>query len=331
MSWKGKKVLVCGGAGMIGSHLSRELLNRGARVTVVDDLSSGSAKNIRDILSDVEFLKKDLRKPRVCDTITRGKNVVFQLAADMGGIGYITSHFSSLMINNNAINTNMLMAAHVHKVENYFFSSSACVYPNYKQTDTTNVALKEEDAMPADPNEPYGWEKFYCEKLVECFQVDFQSNIHVGRFHNVYGSAFTAFDEAKAKVPCKMILRALLHPRKELEIWNDGEQTRSFLFIGDCVEAILRLMDTDYRKPINIGSDRLISMNDLAKLVIGISGKNIKPVYYPNKPQGVRGRNSENTLVRKVLKWEPTVILEDGLKEVYAWSEQHLGELEGIE
>ncbi len=326
--WKNKKTLVCGGAGMIGSALSRELLKRGARVTVVDDLSSGSVKNIRDMLPDVELFKKDLRSSVVCDRVTKGKEVVFQLAADMGGIGYITSHFSSLMINNNQINVNMLMAAHVHDVENYYFSSSACVYPNYRQDDPNCPALKEEDAMPADPNEPYGWEKCYCEKLIECFQRDFNSNIHVGRFHNIYGPAYTAFDIAKAKAPCTMVLGTL---RNKIEVWNDGKQTRSFLYIDDCVEAILRLMESSYRQPINIGSERLISMNDLAALVIKISGKNIKPKYYPEKPMGVRGRNSDNTLVRKVLNWEPRVSLESGMTKVYQWAEEHFGELEEID
>ncbi len=330
MSWSGKKVLVCGGAGMIGSHLARELLARGAKVTIADDLSSGSTKNIRGMLEDAEFLQVDLREDTVCDRVTKGKEVIFQLAADMGGIGYITSHFTTLMINNNAINTNMLMAAHLHQVENYFFSSSACVYPNFRQTDPLRVALKESDAMPADPNEPYGWEKFYCEKLVECFQCDFGSRIHVARFHNIYGSAYTAFDEAKAKAPCKMIIHALQYPQKQVEIWNDGQQTRSFLYISDCVEAILRLMETDHLTPINIGSEQLISMNDLAKLVIDISGKPIKPVYFPDKPQGVRGRNSDNTLVREVLKWEPQVSLEDGLAAVYGWAKLNLKLLEGI-
>jgi len=330
MNWKNKKVLVCGGAGMIGSHLSRELLKRGATVSIADDLSSGSLRNIEDILPDVEFFKKDLRKPRVCDRLTEGKEAVFQLAADMGGIGYITSHFSMLMINNNLINTNMLMAAHIHNVENYFFSSSACVYPNYKQTTARVTALKEDDALPADPNEPYGWEKLYCEKLVESFQKDFSSNIHVARFHNIFSGVYTAFDKDKGKAPCHLILKAIRHPNPQMSIWGDGKSTRSFLYVDDCVEAILRLMDTNYLQPINIGSDRLITVDGLARMAMKCAKKRFDVVHDFTKPQGVRGRNSDPTLSERVLAWKPKITLEEGMRRTYEWAVEHFDELENI-
>lgn len=331
INWKNNKVLVCGGCGMIGSHLARELLKRGANVTIADNLSSGSLHNIKDVQSDLEFCGVDLRDPEFTDKVMRGKDSVFQLAADMGGITYITNVGASLMVNNTHINLNSLMAAHVNNIENYYFSSSACVYANYKQSSPNCPALKEEDASPAEPNEFYGWEKLYCEKLVESFQKDFGSNIRVGRFHNIYGSAYTAFDDARAKAPCKMILGAL---RGRIEIWNDGEQTRSFLHIDDCIEAILRLMDSSFGNPINIGSERLISMNDLAATVKNaafyVDQRPVTIHYCPDKPQGVRGRNSDNTLVRKVLAWEPEISLEDGLMQTYVWAKEHFNELEGV-
>ena len=268
MNWKNKRVLVAGGAGMIGSHMARELLSRGAKVTIVDDLSSGSLKNIRDILPDVEFFKRDLRKALVCDRLTRGKDIVFQFAADMGGIGYITTHFADLMINNTLINVNMLMAAHVNEVENYFYSSTACVYPNYKQLKTNVVPLKEEDAFPADPNEAYGWEKIYAERLADSFIKDFNMNIHVARFHNIFSGVYTAFDKDKGKAPCHLIMKAIRHPNPKMSVWGDGRATRSYLYVDDCVEAVLRLMNTNFHNSINFGSDRLISVDELSNMTL---------------------------------------------------------------
>jgi GDP-D-mannose 3',5'-epimerase len=320
--WKGKKVLICGGAGMIGSHMARELLKRGSR---------GSLKNIRDILPDVDFFKRDLRKALVCDRLTRSKDVVFQYAADMGGIGYITTHFAKLMINNTFINVNMLMAAHVNEVENYFYSSTACVYPNYKQTTPDVVPLKEDDAFPADPNEAYGWEKIYAERLADSFIKDFDMNIHVARFHNVFSGVYTAFDKDKGKAPCHLIMKAIRHPKPPMSVWGDGKATRSFLYVDDCIEAVLRLMETKYNQPINIGSDRLISVDELANMSLRHAGKSTCIIEHDlSKPQGVRGRNADLTLSEQVLKWRPQVSLEDGMKRTYEWAIEHLNELENI-
>ena len=328
IDWKHKKVLVCGGAGMIGSYMSLELLRRGAKVVMADNLSSGSKKNIEKLYADFEEV--DLRDRKVCEMLTEGKDAIFQFAADMGGIGYITAIGAQIMHNSAMINLNMLEAARKHEVPNYFYSSSACIYPEYLQKGTEVIPLKESDALPAEPDQFYGWEKLFTEKLVEAHQKDYGMNIRMARFHNIYGSVFTAFDKQKGKAPCHLIMKAIKHPNPPFELWGDGKATRSYLYIDDCIEAVLRLMDSDYEQPINIGSDRLISVDDLATLIINISGKDIVPKHDLSKPQGVRGRNADLTLVEQVLKWRPKVELEEGLKEVYEWAEKHYDELEGI-
>jgi len=330
MNWQGKKVLVAGGAGMIGSHLARRLLRLGANVAVVDNLSSGSVKNIQDISGDIMFYVDDLRNKELCRNAVKGKDVVFQLAANMGGILAITTVHADIMHDNAIINLNMLEAARLNGAPLYFYSSSACAYSEKHQLTPDVTPLKEGDAYPAMPDQSYGWEKIFTEQACAAFQKDYGLNVRIARFHNIYGEAYTAFDKFKAKAPCMMIAKAIQYPRANIEIWNDGRQTRSFCYIDDCINGVLKLMGSDYSEPINIGSDRLISMNDLAHLVIKISGKDIEPVYYPDKPQGVRGRNSDNTLVRQVLGWEPKVSLEDGMERVYRWAEEHFNELENI-
>ncbi|MCJ7514492.1 MAG: SDR family NAD(P)-dependent oxidoreductase, partial [Dehalococcoidia bacterium] len=202
MNWRGRKVLVAGGAGLIGSHLARTLANKGAEVCVADNLSSGSAKNIENIKNKVEFVFTDLRKEGSCDKLAKGKDYVFQLAANMGGIGYITAIGADIMRDNILINTNMLQAALENKVEGYFYSSSACIYPEYRQKDASVMPLKESDAIPADPDQFYGWEKLITEKLCEAYQKDYSMNIRIARFHNVFGEVYTAFDKEKGKAPC---------------------------------------------------------------------------------------------------------------------------------
>ncbi len=330
INWGEKKVLVCGGAGMIGSHLARELAKRGAEVTIADNLSSGSKKNIEDIVNQVEFHAIDLREFPTCLEMARGKDCVFQLAANMGGIGYITAVGADIMRDSALINLNMLEAANRQQVANYFYSSSACIYPEYRQEETRVVPLREDHAYPADPDQFYGWEKLFTEKVCETYQRDYQMNIRIARFHNVYGAGYTAFDKKKGKAPCHLILKAIRHPKPPFELWGDGKATRSFLYIDDCLNGILKLMESEYAEPVNIGSDRLISVDGLAEIIIGISGKDITPKYDLSKPQGVRGRNADLTLVREVLNWEPRVSLEEGLAEVYHWAEEHYAELENI-
>jgi nucleoside-diphosphate-sugar epimerase len=328
--WYNKRILVAGGAGLIGSHIARTLLNKGAKVTIADNLSSGSTKNIEDIKNKVLFVSVDLRKESECKKLTRGKDYVFQFAANMGGIGYITAIGADIMRDNILINTNMLQAALENKVEGYFYSSSACVYPEYRQKDASVMPLKESDAIPADPDQFYGWEKLITEKLCEAYQKDYSMNIRVARFHNVFGEVYTAFDKEKGKAPCHIILKALRYPEQDFIIWGDGKQTRSFLYIDDCVEGVLKLMESNYLKPVNIGSDRLVTIDQLAQIVIKISGKNITIKHDLSKPQGVRGRNADIALVRKEVGWEPKVSLEEGLRRTYEWAKVRIDELINI-
>jgi len=322
--------LVCGGAGFIGSHMARELVRRGARVTVADSLLSGSVANIKDI-SGVEFVRADLREWHWADLVVYKKDVVFQFAANMGGIGFITSVGADIMRDNALININVLEAARKHGVERYFYSSSACVYPSYRQQDPNVPGLKERDAYPADPDEFYGWEKLFAEKLCESYQRDYGMNIRIARFHNIFGPAYNAFDKDRRKAPCSMIIKAIQHPDPPFVIWGDGKATRSFCYIDDCIDGVLRLMDSNYDKPINIGSDVMVTINELAQIAITLSGKEIEPQYDLSKPQGVRGRNSDNTLLRKVLGWEPKISLFEGMRRTYEWALEHYDELEGLE
>jgi len=330
VDWTNSKVLVAGGAGLIGSHMARTLLKRGARVRVADDLSSGSLNNIKDIKNKIDFHKEDLRDKKNCLKLTKGVDYVFQFAANMGGIGYITSIGADIMRDNILINTNMLQSAHENKVIKYFYSSSACVYPEYLQKDAKVAPLKEDDAYPADPDQFYGWEKIFTEKLCEAYRTDYGMNIKIARFHNIYGEVYTAFDKQKGKAPCHLIMKAIKYPEQDYVVWGDGKQTRSFLYIDDCIEAVLRLMDSDYTGSINIGSDRMVTIDELAEMTIKISGKKIEIKHDLSKPQGVRGRNADLTLVKKVLNWEPRVSLEEGLKSTYDWAKDRFAELENI-
>lgn len=315
---------------MIGSHLVRRLVKQGYDVVGVDNLLAGSLGNLKDIKNDFKMVIGDCRDYQTCMRLCKGQEYVWTFAANMGGITLITTVHADVLADNSLINLNMLNACHIADVNRMLYSSSACVYSELYQKDENVVPLKEEHAYPALPNESYGWEKLFTEQACYAYMLDYDMDIRIPRFHNVYGSAVTAFDEQRAKAPCKMILRAIQYPEKKIEIWNDGKQTRSFLYIDDCIDGIMKLMASDYKKPINIGSDYLISMNDLAQMVCKISGKDMAFARYPNKPQGVRGRNSDNTLVKQVLDWEPKVKLEDGLTDVYKWAVEHYNELEGI-
>lgn len=325
-----KKHLVTGAAGMIGSHLVRRLVRDGESVVGVDNMSAGTVKNIEDIKKDFEFMIGDCRDFATCMRLVKGMDYVWTFAANMGGITYITNVFADIIRDNSIININMLEACRLAEIEKMFYSSSACVYSEIYQKEAKLQPLKEEHAYPALPNEAYGWEKLYNEQACDAYIKDYGMNIRIARFHNVFGEAFNAFDDERAKAPCKMILKAIRYPKETIEIWNDGEQTRSFLYIDDCVEGIMKLMESDYNQPINIGSDRLVTMNELADIVKKISGKPIIPIYYPDKPMGVRGRNAELSLVKKVLNWQPEIDLKDGMARVYKWGMEHYDELEGI-
>jgi len=328
--WNGKKVLVTGGAGMIGCHLVKALLREGCEVSVADNLSSGHLKNLEGVRDEVRMEVVDLRSAEACRRATKGVDYVFHLAANMGGIGYITKVGADIMRDNLLMNINMLQASLENRVERFFFSSSACIYPVRLQKSEDVKPLKEEDAMPADPNEFYGWEKLVTEKLCEAYGRDYGIQVRVARLHNVFGEAYTAFDPVRGKAPAHLVAKAIRYPKERFVVWGDGKQTRSFLYVEDCVEAILRLMESDYDKPINVGSDRLVSINEVVEVLVKVSGKDVKVEYDLSKPQGVRGRNADITLARKVLGWEPKVSLEEGLRRLYNWALARWSEIEGL-
>jgi len=310
-----KKILVTGAGGFIGSHLARELFKQDNFVRVVDIKWD-------DYIKEKYYSEKltlDLRDFNNCLKATEGMDYVFNLAANMGGIGFITEVGLDVMHDNVLINTYMAKASLKNKIKRFFFSSSACIYPTYKQETPEVKPLKEEDAYPADPDNYYGWEKLYTEKMLEAFKKDYGLEIRIARYHNIYGPEGT-YKGGREKSPaalCRKVAEAS-NPG-EIEIWGDGKQTRSYCYIDDCVEGTILLMESDYDKPINIGSDRLVTIDELADIIIKISGKKITKKYNLNAPQGVRGRNADLTLVKKVLHWQPKVSLEEGLEKTYQW------------
>jgi GDP-D-mannose 3', 5'-epimerase len=242
----------------------------------------------------------------------------------MGGMGFISTHHAEILRNNSLINLNTIEAARINGVTRYLYSSSACVYPDYRQTDAEVTPLKEEDAYPADPQDAYGWEKLVSEKLAQYYHSDYGMETRIVRFHNIYGP-YGTYDGGREKAPAAMARKvAMAEPGSEIEVWGDGEQTRSFCHVDDCVEGIFRLMMSDFSEPLNLGTDVLISINDLARMVIDISGKEGVRLRHVPGPQGVRGRNSDNTRLRAVLGWEPGISLEDGMRETYRWIEKQV-------
>jgi GDP-D-mannose 3',5'-epimerase len=314
-----KKALVTGAGGFIGHHLVKFLKNKGYWVRGVDIKEPEFEETIAD-----EFGLIDLRRWDGCLLATRGVEEVYNLAADMGGIGYITGNHADIARNNVLINAHMLEAARVQNVGRFFFSSSACIYPMYKQTSPDVAPLREEDAYPADAEEGYGWEKLYTEKLCEYYFKDYGLQTRVARFHNVFGPLGT-YEGGKEKAPAAISRKiALANDGETIDVWGDGEQTRSFMYVDDCVEGIYRLTQSDHWRPLNLGQDRLITINELIDMVAGIAGKTIHKRHDTSKPQGVRGRNSDNTLLREVLGWEPQVSLEDGMATTYSWISSEL-------
>ncbi len=315
-----KKILVAGAGGFIGSHMVRYLKAKGFWVRGADIKLPEFRKTEAD-----DFIVVDLRDRENCLSATKEIHYVYDLAANMGGIGFITDKKAEIMRDNVLINTNMLEASLVNKVQRFFFSSSACVYATYKQESPDIQGLKEEDAYPAQPDNEYGWEKLFTERLCKNYFLEFGMETRVARFHNIYGP-YGTFDGGREKSPAAICRKvAMAKNTDSVEIWGDGKQTRSYCYIDDCTEGVYKLMNSDFREPLNIGSDRLISVDGLADIVIRISGKNISRTYNDSMPQGVRGRNSDNTLLRQVLHWEPGISLEEGLKETYMWIEKEVG------
>jgi GDP-D-mannose 3',5'-epimerase len=310
-------VLVTGAGGFIGGQLVRDLEEQGLAVRAVDRkpfdewyYRSSSAEN----------LVYDLKQKEGCDSVTRGIEHVYNLAADMGGMGFIERNKALCMLSV-LINTHLLLASRDNGVARFFFSSSACVYPDYRQNETDVPALKELDAYPAMSEDGYGWEKLFSERMCRHFYEDFGLDTRIGRYHNVYGP-YGTWDGGREKAPAaiaRKVAMAVISGTHEIEIWGDGEQTRSFMYIDDCLKGTQLLMKSRCVEPLNIGSDEMVSINQLADLVESIAGVSLKRRYKPDAPTGVRGRNSDNTRIQQVLRWAPSIKLADGMEKTYQW------------
>lgn len=312
---KMKKILVCGAGGFIGGHLINRLKSEGYWVRGVDLKENEYGNKNSD-----EFILGDLRDPRICEKVTEGMEEVYQLAADMGGAGYIFTgeHDANVMHNSALCNLNVLEASRLAGVKKIFYSSSACMYPEYNQLDPNNPKCSEDSAYPAAPDSEYGWEKLFSERLYFAYHRNYGMQVRVARFHNIFGPEGT-WDGGKEKAPAAMCRKAAeAIDGTSIEVWGDGKQTRSFLFIDDCIDAVRRLVDSDFMGPVNIGSEEMISINDFAKMAIDISSKKLT-IKNITGPTGVRGRNSDNDLIREKLNWSPSQSLRVGMEKTFNW------------
>ena len=312
------KILVAGAGGFIGGWLVKSLIQKGySNIRCVD------IKPIDEwyqVFSETENLVLDLKNPVSTKTACEGTKTIYNLAADMGGMGFIEANKALCMLSV-LINTNLLVEAKANKTEKFFFASSACVYNQDKQMETENPGLPESDAYPAMPEDGYGWEKLFSERMCRHFSEDFGIQVRIARFHNVYGPNGT-FDGGREKAPaaiCRKVANAKISGNHKIDIWGDGEQTRSFTYIDDTIEGIHRLMDSDFQDPINLGSDEMVSINQLVDIAEKIAGIKLERNYQLDAPKGVRGRNSDNALIKRVLNWAPSISLEKGLNANYKW------------
>ena len=312
------KILVCGAGGFIGGHLVSDLLRQGKTDIRAVDLKPFDEWYQR--FPNVENSQLDLQDLAACEQASRGAAIVYNLAADMGGMGFIENNKALCMLSV-LINTHLLMAARKFGVQRFFYASSACVYAADKQTSPDVVALKESDAYPAMPEDGYGWEKLFSERMCRHYREDFGVITRVARYHNVYGPHGT-YDGGREKAPaaiCRKVIQAKLSGRHEIEIWGDGHQTRSFMYIDDCLKGTQAILASDILEPINLGSSELVTINGLVDIVEGIAGVKLKRNYNLKAPKGVNGRNSDNTLIKKYLNWEPGIRLREGLEKTYRW------------
>ncbi len=323
MSLKGEKAVVCGAGGFIGGHLVRSLIASGVDVVRAVDIKP--MDEWYQSTDGVENLVLDLKEKESCLKAVEGVTVVYQLAADMGGMGFIENNKALCMLSV-LTNTHMLMAARDKGISRFFYSSSACVYNGEKQTNPDVVALKEEDAYPAMPEDGYGWEKLFSERMCRHFREDYGMETRVARYHNVYGPLGT-WHGGREKAPaaiCRKVLEAKASGKHEIEIWGDGKQTRSFMYIDDCTRGTEMIMDSDILEPINLGSSELVTINQLVDIAEEIAGVKLERKYNLGAPKGVNGRNSDNTLILEKLGWEPSIRLRDGLARTYAWIESEM-------
>jgi len=315
--WPEKKLKICvtGAGGFIASHLAKRLKSEGHYIVAADWKRN---EHFEEEVFCHEFHLVDLRVYDNCKKVSEGCDHVFNLAADMGGMGFIQSNHSVIFYNNTMVSFNMLEASRVTGVKRFFYASSACIYPEFRQLDTTveGGGLKEGDAWPAQPQDAYGLEKLATEELCKHYTSDFGIECRIARFHNIYGPHGT-WKGGREKAPAAFCRKVLTSPT-EIEMWGDGKQTRSFTFIDDCVEGILRITKSDYREPLNLGSDEMVSMNEMMQMAMEYEGKKL-PIKHIPGPEGVRGRNSDNKLILEKLGWQPTVSLKDGLKVTYFW------------
>ena len=315
-----KKVTVCGAGGFIGGHLVKRLKREGFWIRGVDLKEHEFSVTPAD-----EFLKGDLRDPQVASEAVRDVEAVYQLAADMGGAGYIFTgeHDACVMHNSAMINLNVLEGGRLAGVRKFFYSSSACMYPEYNQRDPEDPNCSEDSAYPAAPDSEYGWEKLFSERLYLAYMRNHGVQVRIARFHNIFGPEGT-WCGGREKAPAALCRKVAEIPDGgEIQIWGDGKQTRSFLYIDECLEGIRRLMESDFTGPVNIGSDEMVTINQLAEMIGKISGKHFS-IHHIDGPLGVRGRNSDNRLIREKLGWAPSAPLYDGLEKTYQWIEQQV-------